>query len=115
MNFIDEIGLAELEGMEPVAESDQFAIYAAGADTYLLVQRHNGTPWTALRLSGDGIFRVGSLLIDAMRAPLSRRRIEPVTDRARSNAKRREWNATSPPDRRARCFSTCRLRRLGLR
>jgi hypothetical protein len=32
-----------------------------------LVQRHNGTPWTALRLSGDGIFRVGSLLIDAMR------------------------------------------------
>ena len=67
MNFIDEIDLAQLDAMEPVAESDQFAIYAAGADTYVLVQRHKGTPWTALRLSGDGIFRVGSLLIDAMR------------------------------------------------
>jgi hypothetical protein len=67
MNFIEEIDRDELARMTPVAESDQFAIYAVGADTYVLVQRHAGTPWTALQLSGDGIFRVGSLLIDAMR------------------------------------------------
>ncbi len=67
MNFIEQIDQAEVAGMEPVAESDQFAIYAVGGDTYVLVQRHNGIPWTALRLSGDGLFRVGSLLIDAMR------------------------------------------------
>ncbi|HEV2739378.1 MAG TPA: hypothetical protein VGU66_12415 [Candidatus Elarobacter sp.] len=92
MNFIDEIGLAELAGMEPVAESDQFAIYAAGADTYLLVQRHNGTPWTALRLSGDGIFRVGSLLIDAMRH-LYRdvaSNLSPIALEANATARRRE-------------------------
>lgn len=67
MNFIDEIDRVAVDGMKPIAESDQLAIYAVGADTYMLVQRHNGTPWTGLQLSGDGIFRVGSLLIDAMR------------------------------------------------
>lgn len=67
MNFIDEVDRVAVDGMTPIAESDQLAIYALGADTYLLVQRHNGTPWTGLQLSGDGIFRVGSLLIDAMR------------------------------------------------
>lgn len=67
MNFIEEVDRAALDGMVPVAESDQFAIYSVGEDTYLLVQRHGGTPWRGLRLSGDGIFRVGSLLIDAMR------------------------------------------------
>ncbi len=67
MNFSEQIDKSDVDGMELVAESDQFAIYAAGADTYVLVQRHQGTPWKALRLSGDGIFRVGSLLIDAMR------------------------------------------------
>ena len=67
MNYVEEIDRSALEGLEPVAESDQFAIYAVGADTYVLVQRHGGTPWTALRLSGDGVCRIGSLLVDAMR------------------------------------------------
>jgi hypothetical protein len=67
MNFVQRIDQQSVEGMVPIAESDQFAIYAVGDDTYLLVQRHGGTPWTALRLSGDGIFRVGTLLVDAMR------------------------------------------------
>ena len=67
MNFVEEIDRAAIDGMKPIAESDQFAIYAVGENTYLLVQRHGGTPWTGLRLSGDGIFRVGGLLIDAMR------------------------------------------------
>ena len=67
MDFLDSVDRAAIDGLEPLAESDQFAIYAVGSDTYLLVQRHGSTPWTALRLSGDGIFRVGSLLTDAMR------------------------------------------------
>jgi hypothetical protein len=67
MNFIDQVDRAQFAGMEPIAESDQFAIYAIGADTYVLVQRHQGTPWTGVSFSGDGIFRVGSLLVDAMR------------------------------------------------
>jgi hypothetical protein len=67
MNFVQQFDHGIVEGMVPIAESDQFAIYAVGEDTYLLVQRHGGTPWTALRLSGDGIFRVGGLLVDAMR------------------------------------------------
>ncbi len=90
MNFNEQIDRAEVDGMELVAESDQFAIYAAGAATYVLVQRHGGTPWTALRLSGDGIFRVGSLLIDGMRH-LYRdvaSNLSPITLEA--NAKRRE-------------------------
>ena len=67
MDFLNSVDRAAIDGLEPLAESDQFAIYAVGSDTYLLVQRHGSTPWTALRLSGDGIFRVGSLLTDAMR------------------------------------------------
>ncbi|MEA2688183.1 MAG: hypothetical protein QOJ39_367 [Candidatus Eremiobacteraeota bacterium] len=67
MNFTQNVDQTEFAGLMPVAESDQFAIYAVGGDTYVLVQRHNGVPWSALRLSGDGVFRVGSLLIDAMR------------------------------------------------
>jgi hypothetical protein len=67
MNFIEKIDPGTLEGAEAIAESDQFAIYALGADTYVLVQRHQGTPWTGVRLSGDGVFRVSSLLIEAMR------------------------------------------------
>ncbi len=67
MNFIEDIDRAKLATMQPVAESDQFAIYAVEGDTYILVQRHNGTPWKGVSLSGDGIFRVGSLLVDAMR------------------------------------------------
>jgi hypothetical protein len=66
MNFI-EIDQKIVEDRDPIAESDQFAIYAIGDGTYLLVQRHQGTAWTALQLSGDGVFRVGSLVVDAMR------------------------------------------------
>ncbi|HEY8312903.1 MAG TPA: hypothetical protein VIG51_01910 [Candidatus Baltobacteraceae bacterium] len=67
MDFVDRIDKSKLDGMKMVAESDQFAVYAEGNDTYLLVQRHNAMAWTAIRFSGDGIFRVGSLMVDAMR------------------------------------------------
>ena len=67
MNFIAQVDKKALESQVPIAESEQFAIYAVGADTYLLVQRHQATPWTGVQLSGDGVFRVGSLLVNAMR------------------------------------------------
>ena len=67
MEFIAQLDPTTLAGKTPIAESDQFAVYAEGGDTYVLVQRHAGTPWTAIRLSGDGVFRVGSLLVSAMR------------------------------------------------
>ena len=67
MDFIERVDRSEIVGKTPIAESDQFAMYAIGDGTYLLVQRHAGTPWTALRLSGDGVFRVASLITEAMR------------------------------------------------
>lgn len=67
MDFIEQLDRAAFEGMTPLAESDQFAIYATGDDTYVLVQRHSGTPWTGVRLSGDGVFRAAGLLVEAMR------------------------------------------------
>ncbi len=67
MDLIQQLDRASFEGRTPLAESDQFAIYATGDDTYVLVQRHSGTPWTGVRLSGDGVFRVGSLLVEGMR------------------------------------------------
>ncbi len=95
MNFIEEIDRSAVDGMDPIAESDQFAIYAVGADTYILVQRHGGTPWTALRLSGDGIFRVGSLLIDAMRH-LYRDVASNLSPNAREAAAQRNLGHTRP-------------------
>lgn len=67
MHFNAQIDQSSFEGLERIAESDQFVIYAAGNQTYLLVQRHHGTPWMALRISGDGLFRISALLNDAMR------------------------------------------------
>ncbi len=67
MDFVERFDPASVVGQEPIAESDQFAMYALKDSTYLLVQRHGGTPWMALRLSGDAVFRVGGLLVDAMR------------------------------------------------
>ena len=90
MNFIENVDASTLGGAQPVAESDQFAIYAVGADTYLLVQRHQGTPWTGVRLSGDGIFRVGSLLVEAMRHLYRDVASNLSPNTLEANAKRRE-------------------------
>lgn len=67
MFFNAQIDQSSFEDLERIAESDQFVIYAAGNQTYVLVQRHQGTPWMALRISGDGLFRISALLNDAMR------------------------------------------------
>ncbi len=67
MEFITDIAPSDLTGVKMIAESNQFAIYACGTDTYLLVQRHAGMPWTGLHLSGDGVFRITGLLTEAAR------------------------------------------------
>ena len=67
MDLITDIYEADLVGIKLVAESNQFAIYATGAETYLLVQRHAGMPWTGVRFSGDALFRVSGLLGEAAR------------------------------------------------
>jgi hypothetical protein len=67
MDFVTTIDPADLVGIKLVAESNQFAVYATGCDTYLLVQRHAGMPWTGMLLSGDGLFRVSVLLSEATR------------------------------------------------
>lgn len=67
MDFITDIAPADLIGIKLLGESGQFAIYGCGQERYLLVQRHAGTPWTGLLFSGDGVFRLGGLLAEAMR------------------------------------------------
>lgn len=67
MDLITDICEADLVGIELIAESNQFAIYACGGEAYLLVQRHAAMPWTGLRLSGDGLYRVSGLLSEASR------------------------------------------------
>ena len=67
MDFVNEISSADLVGIKLVAESNQFAIYATGLETYLLIQRHESMPWTGILLSGDGLFRISGLLGEATR------------------------------------------------
>lgn len=57
-----------LAGSKCLAESDDFAVYALGSDTYALVLRHKGMPWQGITLSGDGVFRVAALLTAATRS-----------------------------------------------
>ncbi len=51
-----------------IAESNEFAIYDVGNDTYTLVHRHKAVAWQAIAISGDGLFRVLELLVSATRA-----------------------------------------------
>src|SRR5665213_3127984 len=67
MYFVSSIAPADLFGIKLVAESNQFAVYAIGLETYLLVQRHDSLPWTGIELSGDGLFRISGLLGEATR------------------------------------------------
>lgn len=50
-----------------IAESNEFAIYDVGRDTYALVHRHEGVEWQAITISGDGLFRALELLSRATR------------------------------------------------
>jgi hypothetical protein len=67
MDFVSTISPSDLIGIKLIAESNQFAIYATGLETYLLVQRHENIPWTGVLISGDGLFRISGLLGAATR------------------------------------------------
>ena len=67
MELLATIDRGSLQNEAPIAESGEFALYARGRDAYLLVQKHEGTPWSGLLVSGDGVFRIGGLFVDAMR------------------------------------------------
>jgi hypothetical protein len=67
MELLTTIDPKSLERASPIAESGEFALYSRGLDSYLFVQKHAGTPWSGLVVSGDGVFRIGGLFVDAMR------------------------------------------------
>ncbi|MGH7727820.1 MAG: hypothetical protein ACREM2_03350 [Vulcanimicrobiaceae bacterium] len=68
MKLVATIDPQSLSPDRLVAESNEFAIYDVGGDTYALVHRHQGVEWQAITFSGDGLFRVAELLIGASRA-----------------------------------------------
>ncbi|MGP6157182.1 MAG: hypothetical protein ACLPYS_06685 [Vulcanimicrobiaceae bacterium] len=67
MKLLTTVDRDSLKGAKCVAESNEFAVYALGDETYALVHRHEGTDWEAITISGDGVFRVGELLTSVMR------------------------------------------------
>jgi hypothetical protein len=67
MKLLTKVDPASLADSPCLAESNELAVYVLGDDTYALVHRHEGTEWEAITISGDGVFRVGSLLVDVMR------------------------------------------------
>ncbi|HKU81535.1 MAG TPA: hypothetical protein VJP76_05120 [Candidatus Tumulicola sp.] len=67
MKLVDAIDRTSLSDDRLVAESNEFAIFDAGNDTYVLVHRHEGVKWQGIAISGDGLFRVAELLASATR------------------------------------------------
>ena len=67
MELFKSLEPSSLAGATCLAESGEFALYARDRDSYLLVQKHQGTPWEGISISGDGVFRIGGLLVEAMR------------------------------------------------
>jgi len=67
MELFKTLDPSSLAGSTCLAESGEFALYARAGDSYLLVQKHQGTPWEGISISGDGVFRIGGLLVEAMR------------------------------------------------
>ena len=67
MKLETTVAVASLDGLRPIAESGEFAVFALANDTYTLVHRHAAVEWQALTISGDGLFRVAELLTKASR------------------------------------------------
>ncbi|MBV9102627.1 MAG: hypothetical protein JO060_03495 [Candidatus Eremiobacteraeota bacterium] len=67
MELLPQVERARLEASPCLAESNEFAVYALGNDTYALVHRHQAVPWQAVTFSGDALFRVNQLLATAAR------------------------------------------------
>ena len=68
MKLVDRIDAKALESARLIAESNEFAIYDVGSDSYTLVHRHEGVDWQGITISGDGLFRVAELVALATRA-----------------------------------------------
>ncbi len=68
MKLVDTIDRNALKDAPLIAESNEFAIFDVGNDTYALVHRHEGVEWQAITISGDGLFRAAELLAQATRA-----------------------------------------------
>ena len=67
MKLVNAINAQALEPATLIAESNEFAIFDIGSDTYALVHRHAAVEWQALMISGDGLFRVLEILAQATR------------------------------------------------
>jgi hypothetical protein len=67
LKLVNAINAQALEHATLIAESNEFAIYDIGNDTYALVHRHAAVEWQAITISGDGLFRVLEILAQATR------------------------------------------------
>lgn len=67
VKLVTAMTIEALEHATLIAESNEFAIYDVGNDTYALVHRHAAVEWQAITISGDGIFRVLEILASATR------------------------------------------------
>lgn len=67
MKLVENLDPGALTDDKLVAQSNEFAIYDAGNDTYVLVHRHEGVRWQGITISGDGLFRILELMVSATR------------------------------------------------
>jgi hypothetical protein len=68
VKLVESIDRSKLEGCRLIAESNEFAIFDVGNDTYALVHRHEAVDWQGITISGDGLFRVAELVSQAARS-----------------------------------------------
>ena len=68
MKLVEKTDSELLKNATLVADSNEFAIYAVGNDTYALVHRHQAVDWQAITISGDALFRIAELLTKATRS-----------------------------------------------
>ena len=67
MKLVTAIDAEGLEDAALIAQSNEFAIYDIGSDTYALVHRHAAVEWQAITISGDALFRIQEILAQATR------------------------------------------------
>ena len=67
MKLVITVDSETLEHAHLIAESNEFAIFDVGSDTYALVHRHEAVEWQAITISGDALFRVLEILAQAAR------------------------------------------------
>lgn len=67
MKLVETLDRESLANATLVADSNEFAIYDVGGDTYALVHRHEALQWQGITISGDGLFRIAELIAKATR------------------------------------------------